>query len=143
MPKLWAKRGVGRRGVTPLIPPRWLRVLPPALMGWSECSPVGYSLTGSDGRAGTRGPGSGRNTAVGSGGGAAPCEASVAPPSLFLPVEAPVELAFAADAEAGEDSQRPDGGSVSATRQRVVLLPHAPDRAPDTDLQRRAEGLQA
>jgi hypothetical protein len=112
---------------------------PPALVGWSECSPVGYSLTGSDGQPGTRGPGSGRNTAVGSGGGAAPCEASVAPPSLFLPVEAPVELAFAAAAEAGEHNQRPDGGSVPATRQRVVLLPHSPRSTPN----RRAEGLQA
>jgi hypothetical protein len=138
MPKLWAKRGVDRRGVTPLIPPRWLRVLPPALVGWSERSPVGYSLTGSDGRPGTPCPGSG-NTAVGPGGGAAPCEASVAPPSLFLPVEAPVELAFAAGAEAGEHSQRPDGGSVPATRQRGVLLPHAPRSTPN----RRAEGLQA
>jgi hypothetical protein len=85
MPKLWAKRGVGRRGVTPLILPRWLRVLPPALVGWS------------------------------------------------------VELAFAAAAEAGEHNQRPDGGSVPATRQRVVLLPHGPRSTPN----RRAEGLQA
>jgi hypothetical protein len=41
MPKLWAGRGVGRRGAAPLMPPRWLRVLPPVFASWSARLPVG------------------------------------------------------------------------------------------------------
>ncbi|MGH3695101.1 MAG: hypothetical protein ACRDRX_14125 [Pseudonocardiaceae bacterium] len=63
----------------------------------------------------------GRGAAAGARGGAAP-EASV-PPPLFPPVE-PV---LAVSAEFREDIQWPDGSSASATRKRVVLLPH-PDR---------------
>jgi hypothetical protein len=125
MPKLWAGRGVGRRGAAPLMPPRWLRVLPPVFASWSARLPVGCGLTGSDGRPGTQG--SGRNVA-GPGGGAAPGAVWVAPPPLSLP-GGPTPAASTTNREHG---QRPDGVLAPMIRKRVVLLPHARSEATDT-----------
>lgn len=128
---LGAGRGVGRCGAASLMRPRWLRVLPSVLVGWSERLPVGYGLTGSGGRPGTQG--SGRNIVAGPGGGAAPGAVWVAPPPLPMPVE-PTPVV---STQSREHSQRPDGVSAPVTRQRVVLLPHAPIEPTDTRVRRR------
>ncbi|HZA15320.1 MAG TPA: hypothetical protein VE645_00220, partial [Pseudonocardiaceae bacterium] len=50
MTKLRVSRGIDHHRAAPLMPPRWLRVVPPlwwALGGWLTGSPAGYGLTGS------------------------------------------------------------------------------------------------
>jgi hypothetical protein len=138
MTKLWAGRNLGRRGAASLMPPRWLRVLPPVLVSWSTRLPVGYGLTGSGGRPGTQDSGSDRNTAAGPCGGAASGAMWEAPPPLFLPAEPPVESATSASTASAE-FRRPSHSFVPVTRQRVVLLPHARITPIDTSpLDRRA-----
>jgi hypothetical protein len=127
MPKLWAGRGVGRRGAATLMSPRWLRVLPSVLAAWSARLPVGFGLTGSGGRPGTRNSGSDRNTAAGPCGGAAPGAIRVAPPPLSLSVEPPVESVTSASAESGKHGR----SCARAARKRVVRLPHAPITSAD------------
>ena len=128
MTKLRVGRGIGHRRAAALLPPRWLRVLPPlwwALGGWLTGSPAGYGLTGSvTGGPEPRGWVQGRTTPAGPGGGATPWGASVAPPPVFPPVE-PTP---AASAESRDHSHL----CAPATRTRVVLLPHAPIQPADT-----------
>jgi hypothetical protein len=128
MTKLGVGQGSGYRRAAALMPPRWLRAVPPvwwALVGWCAGSPVGYGLTGSvTGGPEPLGSGSGRSTAAGLGGGATPWGVSVAPPPVVLPVEP----APAASAESRKHSH----SFATATRKRVVLLPHAPSEPTDT-----------
>jgi hypothetical protein len=131
MTKRWAARGFGRRGAAPLMPPRWLRVLPSVLASWSERLPVGYGVTGSGGRPGTRDRVRGRNTAAGPCGGAASGAIWEAPPPLCLPVEPTVESATSASMRSAE-FRRHGHCLVPATRKRVVLLPHV--RITPTDI---------
>ena len=76
MTKLRVSRGIDHHRAAPLMPPRWLRVVPPlwwALGGWLTGSPAGYGLTGSvAGGPEPRGRVQGGTTAAGPGGGAAP-----------------------------------------------------------------------
>ena len=87
MPKLWTGRDLGRRGAAPLMPPRWLRVLPSARVVWSAGLPVGYGLTGFGGGLGIQDSGSDGNTAAGPCGGATSGAIQVARPPLFMLVE--------------------------------------------------------
>jgi hypothetical protein len=125
-------RGIGHGEAAPVMASRWLRVFPAAwwaLAGWSARSPVGYGPSGCGGRRpGPLGAGSGEEYSGRSRRWRCPCAASVAPPPLFSSVEPPPS----ASTESCEHDQRPDGSTPPATRKRVVLLPHAPDRGPDT-----------
>jgi hypothetical protein len=124
MTKLWVGRGFGCRGAAPLMPPRWLRVLPSVLANWSARLPVGYGLTGSGDRPGTQDSGSDRNTAAGPCGGAASGAMGEAPPPLFLPVEPAIESVASASIPSAK-SDRNNHSLAPAARKRVVLLPHA------------------
>ncbi len=125
MTKLRVSRGIDHHRAAALMPPRWLRVVPPlwwALEGLLTGSPVGYGLAGSV-AGGPEPRVRGRTRAAGSGG-AAPWRASVAPPPVFPPVEP-----TPAPSAEPRDHSHP---CTPATRTRVVLLPHAPIQPTDT-----------
>lgn len=124
MTKLWVGRGLGRRGAAPLMPPRWLRVVPSVLATWSARLPVGYGLTGSGDRPGTQDSGSDRNTAAGPCGGVSSGAMGEAPPPLFLPVELAIESVASASIASAKFG-RHNHSLAPCTRKRVVLLPLA------------------
>jgi hypothetical protein len=113
--------------------PRWALNAPFGVLGargWSARFPVGYGLTGSNGRRpGTRDSGSGEEHSGRSGGGAAPGGIGGA---TALPLPTCRARCPSSSAEGCEHSQHPNGSAPSATRQRVVLLPHAQIEPPDT-----------
>ena len=119
MIKLRMGRGIDHHRAAPLMPSRWLRVFPSvwhALGGRPTGSPVRYGLTGSV-AGGSEPRVRGRGTAAGPGGGTDPWGASVAPPSVFPPVEP--------TPPANVESCKPSHPFTPVTRTRVVLLPHA------------------